>query len=1089
MLIPRHDFSANMRSDLTIARHLSARTGSESPVHVILVCLLLLVGACSSRLESYPDLHTQLPDHVDYNFHIQPLLSDRCYACHGPDDNAREADLHLHTEEGVLVTELQSGGHAVVPKRPGRSELMRRITSRDPETVMPPPESNLTLSDYEIALIERWIKQGAEWKPHWAFIPPTLPPLPSVQNATWPKNDIDHFVLARIEREGLTPSREADRERLLRRVTLDLTGLPPTLEEIDEFLNDHAPDSYERVVDRLLDSDAYGERMATEWMDLSRYADSHGYHADGIRTMWPWRDWVIQAFNENMPYDQFVIWQLAGDLLPNASREQILATGFHRNHPMTAEGGVIDEEYRLEYVADRTNTTSRAFLGLTMECARCHDHKFDPVSQAEYFQLSAFFNNINELGMTGDDGNAGPLLMIPTPDEGAILQEKRDQIHELETALDARSREVRRKALHAEVQMPANALDSKLAAYFPFDQVSGDATPNRAPNGKEGKIGGGTLTLVDGPSGTAVNFDSDYDFLEVAEAGNFERIDPFSVTVWIRPDTLGAYTRIVGNAFHKNTYWRGWEVYLDDLNHLSVRLIHALPHNYLHIRSETPVAVDDWTHVAFTYDGSSQSHGLQLYLQGQRVPVKIEYDHLYKSILPVDGLYRLTSRPLRIGRSYRAFGGDDGIFLGDMDELRIYARQLTDSDIATLAHTSAQGDELSVFLNYYDQPYQRLLQELREARADEEAAVNEVMEVMVMEEMDEPRATHVLERGLYDQPRERVSPGTPSVLGSLPDHIPPTRLGFAEWLFRPEQPLTARVTVNRYWMMFFEQGLVSTPEDFGYQGALPSHPALLDYLAVSFVNDGYDLKALVKSMVMSSTYRQSSLGSPGLQELDPTNALLARGPRHRLSAEMIRDNALAASGLLVHQVGGPSVKPYQPSGLWIEKGNFSQFLLRYQQDSGDALYRRSLYTFIRRTSPPPTMLVFDAPDRSTCFVRRQNTNTPLQALVLMNDPQFVEASRALAERVQREIPGDPALQVEHGFRLATGRRPSGREVKLMTDLYTEEQERFRERPSDIDSLFAVGELVADASLDRTNTAALTMVAQLILNHDEAYTKR
>ncbi|MXZ04947.1 MAG: DUF1553 domain-containing protein, partial [Rhodothermaceae bacterium] len=458
--------------------------------------------------------------------------------------------------------------------------------------------------------------------------------------------------------------------------------------------------------------------------------------------------------------------------------------------------------------------------------------------------------------------------------------------------------------------------------------------------------------------------------------------------------------------------------------------------------------------------------------------------------LPVDGLYRLTSRPMRIGRSYRAFGGDDGIFLGDMDELRLYARTLTTSDITTLAGVPArEEDELAAYLNYYDARYIRLLRELKEARVEENTAVNEVMEVMVMEEMTEPRPTHILERGLYDQPRDQVHPETPEVLGLLPDSLPPTRLGLAQWLFSSEQPLTARVAVNRYWLMFFGQGLVVTPEDFGSQGALPSHPELLDFLAVTFMESGYDVKAFIKSIVMSASYRQSSIASPALLEFDPANVLLARGPKHRLTAEMVRDNALAAGGLLVNQVGGPSVKPYQPPGLWIEKGNFSQFLLHYKQDEGDALYRRSLYTFIRRTSPPPTMLVFDAPDRSTCFVQRQNTNTPLQALVLLNDPQFVEASRALAERVQHEAPESVTAQIRRGFRLATGRTPSDQEVLLMENLYTQEKERFAARPADIDSLFSVGELVADASLDRTNTAALTMVTQLILNHDEAYTKR
>ena len=757
---------------------------------------------------------------------------------------------------------------------------------------------------------------------------------------------------------------------------------------------------------------------------------------------------------------------------------------------MTAEGGVIDEEYRLEYVADRTNTTSRAFLGLTMECARCHDHKFDPVSQAEYFQLSAFFNNVNELGMTGDDGNAGPLLMLPTPEEEVELERKRDRIEELEVALIAHEEEVKRMGTYRKTQVPKNALDLDLASYFPFDETTGDSTPNGAPDGKEGKTGGGTLTLTEGPSGQAVDFDSDYDFLQVAEAGDFERSDPFSVTVWLRPDTSGAYTRIVGNAFHKNTYWRGWEVYLDSLNHLSARLIHALPHNYLHVRSAEPIAAEDWTHTAVTYAGSSRADGIQLYIQGRRVPAVIEYDKLYKSILPVDGLYRLTSRPLRIGRSYRAFGGDDGIYLGDMDELRLYARTLTASDITTLAGVPAREEnELAAYLHYHDARYARLLRELKEARVEENTAVNEVTEVMVMEEMAEPRPTHILERGLYDQPRDQVHPATPEVLGFLPDSLPSTRLGLAQWLFSSEQPLTARVTVNRYWLMFFGQGLVVTPEDFGNQGALPSHPALLDYLAVTFMESGYDVKAFIKSIVMSASYRQASTASPALQELDPTNVLLARGPKHRLTAEMVRDNALAAGGLLVNQVGGPSVKPYQPPGLWIEKGNFSQFLLHYKQDEGDALYRRSLYTFIRRTSPPPTMLVFDAPDRTTCFVQRQNTNTPLQALVLLNDPQYVEASRALAERIQREDPDNVAAQIRRGFRLATGRAPSDQEVSLMEKLYIQEKERFAARPADIDSLFSVGELIADASLDRTNTAALTMVTQLILNHDEAYTKR
>ena len=1053
-----------------------------------LIILLLAVSACSTKIPVDPETRALLPERVDYNFHIKPLLSDRCYACHGPDDNARQGDLKLYTQEGAFHSALQSGGRAIVPGRPGRSGIMKRIASSDPAFMMPPPESNLTLSKYEIALIEQWIDQGAEWKPHWAFTPPSSPEVPTVQQSDWPVNDIDRFILAKLERENLQPSHEADQERLLRRVTFDLTGLPPTLKEIDAFLADDRPDAYERVVDRLLASEGYGERMATEWMDLARYADSHGYHADGIRTMWPWRDWVIQAFNDNMPYDQFVTWQLAGDLLPEATPEQKLATGFNRNHPMTAEGGIIDEEYRIEYVVDRTNTTARAFLGLTIECARCHDHKFDPISQAEYFQLSAFFNNVKELGMTGDDGNAGPLLMLPSADETATIEDLRDRITALEQALKERTREVQASGLHIGSALPTHALSRDLAAHIPLDELDETHTPNIVKGGTDADVLG-DLEIIDGPVNGAIRLDHDYDYLQLTETGAFERTDPFTISLWIHPDTMGHYAKILGNAFHKNIYWRGWELYLDSLNHLSTRLIHALPHNYLHVRTIDQIPTNTWTHVTLTYDGSSRSDGLRLYVQGQQAHTAIEYDRLYKSILPVDGLYKITERPIRVGRSYRAFGGDDGIFTGNMDDLRIYTRTLTDSEIAQLAHVAEPTDELEIYLHHYDGVYQQLLQQVHEARRMEQAAVADVLEVMVMEEMATPRTTYVLERGMYDQPREAVEPGIPKVLGPIPENLPPGRLGLAQWLFSPDQPLTARVTVNRYWLMLFGQGLVVTPEDFGNQGALPSHPALLDYLATFFRDSGWNVKALLKTMAMSATYRQSSVASPMLHTRDPANILLARGPRYRLPAEMIRDNALAASGLLVEQIGGPSVKPYQPPGLWIEKGNFSQFLLHYKQDSGDELYRRSLYTFIRRTSPPPSMLVFDAPDRTTCFVRRQNTNTPLQALVLLNDPQYVEASRVLAERMQREGGDSLDQQITHGFRLAAGRFPQSNEIGLLADLFEEEKNRFAINPADMDSLFSVGEYERDPQFDKTTTAALTMVAQVILNHDETYTKR
>ena len=1064
-----------------------------SPLVVLLLCIASVwLAGCGTATPSDPEILARLPEQVDYNYHIKPLLSDRCYTCHGPDENARKANLQLHNEAGAKDATLESGGHAIVAGSLRRSTLFARITSDDPEEVMPPPTSNLTLTEYEKALIARWIDQGAVWKPHWAFIPPERPEVPEITKPAWSKNSIDAFVLARLNRERLSPSPEADKERLLRRVTFDLTGLPPTLDAVDTFLADERPDAYERVVDSLLASEAYGERMASEWMDVARYADSHGYHADGIRMMWPWRDWVIKAFNDNMPFDQFVTWQLAGDLLPDATLEQKLATGFHRNHPMTAEGGIIDEEYRLEYVFDRTNTTARAFLGLTMECARCHDHKFDPLSQREFFQFSAFFNNVDELGLTGDDGNAGPMLMLLDDAEDQQLDELRAQIAEQRVHLKSRETAVAEAGLHRDTSIRSSTLSQGLDAHYPLDELGVDTTPN-VSQGEAARVTG-EPEVVEGPRGQAFQFDNDYDNLYLGGEGHFERTDPFTVSTWIHPEEQGAYAVILGNAHQKNTYWRGWELFLDSLNHVSARLIHALPHNLLHVRTQAKAPTDSWTHIAFTYDGSSSASGLKLYIDGQKAPLVIEYDNLYKSILPVNYQhFQPTKRPVRVARSYRAFGGDDGIFTGSLDDIRLYDRTVTAAEVAYLymdnSPTPTDAEALEYYLHHVDPEYRTLLAQLKDYRDAEQAHIADVPEVMVMEEMETPRPTYVLDRGIYDQPREQVEPGTPERLGGFPENLPPNRLGLAEWILSPDNPLTARVTVNRYWQLYFGQGIVNTPQDFGNQGALPTHPALLDWLALTFVDSGWDVKALQRLIVTSATYRQSSKASPERLAQDPSNALLARGPRHRLSAEMIRDNALAASGLLVNKVGGPSVKPYQPPGLWIEKGNFSAALLRYEPDTGDDLYRRSLYTFIRRTSPPPSMTVFDAPDRTTCMVQRQNTNTPLQALVLMNDPQYVEAARMLAERMQREGGADLEAQIAYGFRLTTGRHPTSAEVDLLARFYEAEHTNFTTTPARADSLLAVGEYPRDPTLSKTETAALAMLAGLLINHDEAYTKR
>ena len=1068
-------------------------TGMVSPryrlAQVAFLLVPLAIAACGEMTPA-PEIAARLPDQVDYGFHIKPLLADRCYACHGPDDAARQGDLRLYNEAGAVHASLPSGNRAIVPGNTRKSEVVRRIYSMDPEHTMPPPESNLTLTDYERALIAKWIDQGAEFKPHWAFIPPMEPSLPEVQNQDWAAHPIDHFVLARLERDGLEPSTEEMPERLLRRLTFDLTGLPPTLEEMDAFLNDSSPEAYEKQVDRLLTSSAYGERMASDWMDVARYADSHGYHSDGIRTMWPWRDWVIDAFNSNMPYDTFITWQVAGDLIPNGTVEQKLATGFNRNHPMTAEGGAIDEEYRVDYVADRANTTGRAVLGLTMECARCHDHKFDPISQEDYYRFFAYFNNVKELGLSADDGNAGPLLMLMKEAEEEALEDARNQVLEAEAALAKRSSQVLAAGAHRNFAPNREHLGVGLVDYYPFDILGEDSTPNNIA-GRDDARTVGSIDKIDGIKGSAVQFNNDFDYLELPGAGAFDRPDPFSIAVWTRLDEGGTYARIIGNSDNKHTFWRGWELYLDSLDRAAIRLNHARPHNYIEVRADQPLRVGDWTHVTVTYDGSSRANGVILYLNGEEVPLTVLYDNLYKGFLPVNSSYEVTERAPRVARAFRAFGGNEGIFTGSLDELRIYDRTLTRAEAALLVGDSAiaplsNNDRLQAYLLLADLPFNALLAHSKSAREAEEVVTRDIMEVMVMEDMDTLRTTHVLDRGLYNQLREAVTPGVPSAVAPRIENVSADRLGLAEWMFQSRHPLTARVAVNRFWQMFFGNGIVNTTEDFGSQGTIPTHPELLDWLATTFEDSGWDVKALLKSIVMSATYRQSSAN---YDSDDPHNALLARGPRYRMPAEMIRDNALAASGLLVRKVGGPSVKPYQPPGLWIEKGNFSTALLHYKQDSGEDLYRRTLYTFIRRTSPPPSMTIFDAPDRNRCVVRRQNTNTPLQALVLLNDPQYVEAARALSERMQREGGETMVERVSYGFRLATSRHPTGQELSVLTNLAQLEEQRFAQEPADADSLLSVGELPPDPQLDTHTTAALAVVAGVMLNHDEAYTKR
>ncbi len=796
----------------------------EAKIQFILTLLIIILSGCES--EEQADFSQKLPEVVDFNFHIKPILSDRCYACHGPDENARKGDIRLDNQESAfMMLDSIDKSYLIRPGDPKKSLVYHRISSQEDEIRMPPPESNLNLSDYEIALMKRWIQQGAEWKPHWSFIKPEKSSIPKVNRTDWPQNPIDYYVLSKLENMGREPSEKASKEKLARRLSFDLTGLPPDLATIDAFLSDDSDQAYEQLVDKYLASAAYGERMATEWVDLARYAETNGIHHDLERNMWPWRDWVIESFNNNMSYDQFVTWQLAGDLLPEPTYEQKLATAFNRNHLTTQECGALDEEFRVSYVVDRTNTFGKAFLGLTMECAQCHDHKYDPISQKEYFSLFAFFNQVPEKGVTKSFAKDITGVQQPEP------------------------------------------------------------------------------------------------FLEL-------------------PD--------------------------EDVNRIR---------NYIEQKIEEEYA-----------NGSGQDQ---------------------------------------------------------------------------------------------DRQYMKNWKEEMEAM---------VQPVMIMEDKDTLRPTYVLKRGLYDSPGEEVSFGTPEAILSFDPRLTENRLGLARWLFDPDHPLTARVVVNRYWQMIFGRGLVDTPDDFGNQGSLPSHPALLDWLAVDFMESGWDVKQLLKTIVMSATYQQASATDESQLAFDPENKWLGRGSQQRLTAEMIRDQALMVSGLINQEIGGPGVKPYQPEGLWTQVSSGGRYKRKYMESQGDDLYRRSLYTYWKRIQPPPSMMIFDAGSRNICTVKRQTTNTPLQSLVLLNDPQFVEASRALAYRMKEKGGSNPERCIEYGFRLATSRRPDKEEMDILKGLYENELIEFEQNPENAAKFLEVGAFDHPSQMHIPELAAYGVVANTLLNLSESIQK-
>jgi hypothetical protein len=1169
-----------------------------------------------------------VPDKPDYNWDVRPILSQNCFGCHGA--GTQKAGLRLDQSDTAFAKLPENPKkRAIVPGNPKRSELIKRISSDDPDFRMPPKEAHKTLSPTEIATLERWIKQGAKYKQHWAYIAPK-----DVRPARsdWDKQaagQIDRYVYSRLERVGLAPSKEADRETLINRVTLDLTGLPPTLAEVDAFVNDKAPNAYEKVVDRLLSSTAYAERMAGIWMDVARYADTNGYLNDGdTGFQHPYRDWVIDAYKRNLPYDKFVTWQLAGDLLPNRTREQLLATYFARAGKKNNEGGIIDEEFRVEYVNERAELVGKAFLGLTVGCARCHDHKYDVISQADYYRMGGFFNAMDERGIHSGGARGtpmGPTLAAPTPKQTADIAAAHKVVVEKEAAWRAAVEQAKRDAA-AKVQaasapdqlgaflQTAQAEDTQ--SYLPFEKtyrasfaslMIGPAKPAARPAGparpaprpgvikanlpaapgaaaapkgppgakgppgkarRPGADGGGddeggafggppeeqdpdkvrvatddltkavgkatregrykfinpiaiqkemlrvglddkqlvwtadprpgakpgainNVKLIDGPpgKGKAALLNDSIGFADMS-IGQFDRFDRYTLDVWVKLRTGKPYEEVslLQNASGK--MGSGYELDLQD-NTLRFTLTHNFPFNMIEVKALKPMPQGQWKHVAVTYDGSSKAAGVKLYVDGAPIPVQVLHDNLTRAAKARggDSLYS-SYQGFSFGKRFGAVEFVDGA----LDEVRVFTRALTPLEIAQLHNPAAaramkpEAVKAGVadILAAKDPRVVKAYADYTAARLEEQKIETGVRQLMVMGDAPVPRKTYILLRGNYDQHGDEVRAQALERVFPWSDKLPRNRLGLTEWLFDPKNPMTARVYVNRLWQSHFGTGIVDTVEDFGTQGSNPTNPELLDWLAIEFQRSGWDVRHVQKLMVMSATYRQSSNISPVQLEKDPKNTWLARGPRYRLPAETIRDNALAASGLLVAEKGGDAVFPYQPKDVWTGQGLGAN--IYPDEVPNDQQHRRAMYTFIKRNAQFPSLIVFDMADRNVSSVARKISNTPLQALVLLNDPQYVEAYRKLSERAIKASP-DRDRQIVDMFRLATRRRPAAKELAILKSYRAAEEARLAKDGKAVDGLLAMGVAPIDAGLDRVQLAAMTMTTAAVMNTPDAYTLR
>ncbi|MCE9533003.1 MAG: DUF1553 domain-containing protein [Planctomycetes bacterium] len=1026
---------------------------------------------------------------LEYNRDIRPILAENCFACHGADSASRKAGLRLDKREDAVKSK------AIIPGKPEQSGLIVRIQSEDAEDLMPPPRTLKKLSKAQKETLTKWIADGAEYQNHWSFITPKRPELPAVKNAEWARNPIDRFILAELEKRGLTPAPEADRRTLARRLSLDLVGLPPTPAEADAFVNDKSADYYEKYVDKLMSSPHWGEHRGRYWLDAARYADTHGIHFDNYREIWAYREWVINAFNRNLPFDQFTIEQLAGDLLPNKTIDQQVASGFNRCNITTSEGGAIAEEYLVLYTRDRTETTAAVWMGLTANCAVCHDHKFDPISQREFYAMSAFFNNTTQAAMDGNISNTPPIITVPKLEDRMRVESLTKEMEQLKAKLEVRKKEARgdfnKWLTTAKSDAASKDLNAGLLLRVPLNEGKGKEFGYTLA-GKPGKT-----TLENGyswvagrrgykglgiePGGT----------IQVANAGDFDSKQAYSISAWVKTSRRNQTGALVAKMDTVANEFRGWDLYLQS-EKVGMHLVNAWPDNALKVVARTPLPYNQWNHVVVTHDGSGKGAGVKIYYNGVLQPADVESDKLSGTTL--------NKVPLKIGQRHAS----DRIANVAVQDVRLYDKAFNGVDAKQLAKSDRGAEILATpkdlrtpqeinelydwWLAGNDSAYQQVDAKLTFLEQEEVGVKSRGTIAYVMNEKPTPPSAFILNRGEYDQRRDPVKAGTLKVLPPFPDDLPTNRLGFAKWLLRPDQPLTSRVTVNRFWQELFGTAIVRTSGDFGVAGELPSHPELLDWMAVDFREGNWDMKRFFKLLVTSATYRQSAASTNEKLEKDPKNTYLSRGPRFRMDAEMIRDQALSVSGLLVPKLGGPSVRPYQPPGVWEAVAMIGSNTRNYVQDKGENLYRRSMYTLWKRAAPPASMDIFNAPNRETCAVRRERTNTPLQALVTLNDPQFVEAAKMLAQATMKDAGEKESARIDYIAKRILCRPLKTEEASIVRNVLGELVTFYKANPEDAKKLLAVGESQVDPKLDAASLAAWTMMANQFLNLDEVLNK-